>query len=102
MNEDGRDALRDARTQRVPPTEELRALTRQLFARALRRDAWILRRENFEGARILECCNNALAWVEAHPGHLLVYGFLYADFGLQLTHVRFIPHCATGSARSPR
>ena len=33
-------------------------------------------------------------WVEAHPGHLLVYGFLYADFGLQLPHVRFIPHCA--------
>ena len=37
------------------------ALTRQLFARALRRDGWIVRRENFEGARILECCNNALA-----------------------------------------
>jgi len=61
MNEDDRAALRDARTQRVPPTEELRALTRQLFARALRRDGWIVRRENFEGAQILECCNNALA-----------------------------------------
>jgi hypothetical protein len=38
MNKDDRAALRDARTQRVPPTEELRALARQLFARALRRD----------------------------------------------------------------
>jgi hypothetical protein len=45
-------AVRASYTQYIPPTEELRALTQQLFARALAGDGRILRRENFTGATL--------------------------------------------------
>jgi hypothetical protein len=44
-------ALRDTLTQRVPPTDDLRALTRHLFDRGRVSGERILRRQHFEGAR---------------------------------------------------
>jgi hypothetical protein len=87
-------AVRASYTQHIPPTDELRALTHQLFVRASAGDGRILRREDFMGANVHECLNNAIAWVKAHPGHRLVYGFLFFHFGYQLPHVRFTPHVA--------
>lgn len=89
MSED-ESALRDALILRVPPTEELRELTRQLFKRV--GTGRILRRQYFEGARAHECFDNAFAWAQAHQGHALVYGFLYFDYERLLQHVRFVPH----------
>jgi hypothetical protein len=91
MSED-EDALRDALDQRVSPTCELRQLTRQLFERRRAGEGRILQHQDFEGARIHDCFNNAVAWAEAHPGHALVYGFLYYDYQYELRHVRFVPH----------
>ena len=30
--------------------------------------------------------------LKAHPGHCLVYAFIYFDFGYRFPHVRFTPH----------
>jgi hypothetical protein len=46
--------VRESYIQHVPPTEELRALTRKLFARARMGDGRILRRQAFEGATVHE------------------------------------------------
>ena len=94
LNAEEQAAVRASFMRHIPPTEELRALTRQLFARARFGDGRILRRQNFEDARIHECFKNAVAWVEAHPGDRLLYGFVYFHFNYQLPHVRFTPHVA--------
>src|ERR1700682_2791361 len=87
-------AVRDSFTQRIPRTDELRVLTHQLFDRVRRGDWRILRRQNLEGAKVHECFNNAVAWVQAHQGDRLVYGFIYFHFGYRLPHVRFTSHVA--------
>jgi hypothetical protein len=100
LSEEEKAGVRDSFTPgHIPPTDELRGLTRQLFARARAGQGRILRREAFEGARINECIDNATAWVEAHPGTALVFGFLLNDFGYRLGHVRFTPHVAVKTER---
>jgi hypothetical protein len=95
LSDEEKAAVRDSFTPgHIPPTKELRALTAQLFARARAGEGRILRRQEFEDAKIHECFNNAMAWVEAHPGHALVYGFLLNDFQGLLGHVRITPHVA--------
>jgi hypothetical protein len=95
LSEEEKADVRDSFTPRhIPPTDELRALTRQLFVRAGAGEGRILRRQDFEGAMIHECVDNAKAWVNGHPGHALVLGFLLNDFGYRLRHVRLTPHVA--------
>ena len=89
--EDAAD-LRDALTQRSPPSEELPALTRELSDRAQRRDGHKPKPQDFPDAKPHECLDNAIAWVKANPGSSLVYGFLYHDYEFALPHVRFVPH----------
>ena len=86
--------LRDIYTPRMPPTDELHALSHRLFAQWEAGDGRILRRQNFEGAVINQCFDNAMAWVNAHPGHALLYGFLVLNFGDRVPYVRFVPHVA--------
>jgi hypothetical protein len=100
MSEEEQAAMRAYFPTHVPPTDQLRALTNELFDRACAGDGRILRRHNFEGAQIHECFNNVEAWVKAHPGHSAVYGFLYYDFDLLLPHVRFVPHVAVETEKS--
>jgi hypothetical protein len=88
----------DAMDPRLPPTEELRTLTRELFERVSRGDGRILRRQVFEGAEKHQCLENAAEWVRSHPGDRLVYGYVYFDFRPLLRHVRFTPHVAVCTA----
>ena len=39
-----------------------------------------------------ECHDNVLRWIEAHPTHSAVHGWLYMDFGGALSCVRLISH----------
>jgi hypothetical protein len=87
-------AMRDMLTQRVPAAIELRELTQRLFNLVRLRAARILRPQHFDDATPHECLDNAIAWVRRHPGHAMVSGFLYHDFGYRWPHVRFVPHVA--------
>src|SRR5579862_7986448 len=98
MNEEEQAALRDILTLRIPPTEELRALTRQLFTLARGGAGHILRRQVFEGALPHECRTNAVRWVETHPRSARLPGFILFTFGWELRHVRFVPHVGVFSA----
>lgn len=86
--------LRDIYTPRRPPTDELRALAHRLFDRWEAGDGQILLRQHLEGAQMHECFANAMAWLNAHPGHALLYGFLLLNFGARVPYVRFVPHVA--------
>lgn len=94
LSEEDKVAVREAFTRRLPPSEQLRALTDQLFARARARDGRVLRRQPFGDAKIHDCFNNALAWVKAHEGHALLRGYLFNPLGWSFPHVRFTPHVA--------
>jgi hypothetical protein len=98
LSDEEKAGVRDLFTQRIPPTDELRVLTQQLFDRVRHGDGRILRRQNFEGAQIHECFDNAVAWVAAHPGDRLAFGFIYFDSGYRFPHVRFTPHVAVLTA----
>lgn len=92
LSEEDKDAVRDSFKQRIPPTADLRALAESLFKRAQLGDGRIPARQAFETAKIHECLKNAVAWVEAHPGHRLVYGYTFFHFEYGFPHVRFTPH----------
>jgi hypothetical protein len=98
LTDEEKAAVRDSFTQHIPPTEKLRALTRQLYQRARFGSARALRRQQFDGAQIHECAANARAWVAAHPGDLLAPGYIYFDFAESLPHVRFTPHVGVRTA----
>jgi hypothetical protein len=90
--------LLDAMDPRVPPTEELGALTRRLFDRAPRGDWQILRRQVLEGAQKHQCLANAEEWVRRHPGRPLGLRLRLLRLRPLLRHVRFTPHVAVYTA----
>jgi hypothetical protein len=96
MNKEELAALRDLLTLRIPPSQELRELTRRLFAR--RGEGVVLPSVHFDGVQIHMCADNVAAWTSAHPDDRQVNGYLLFDIDYMFRHVRFTPHCVVKAA----